>query len=228
MEITRLKSQQPLSPYAASWDAAIGFAQWDQEDKIDTIRQFLLSKEEEILKLPYQGQGRTGLDENAVTTRYGRYHIFDFAKECPELNDLQDWIRGMWAEFIIADNTQPYEVQFTCWYNILRKGEKIDIHRHQAGDRGYLSANLHLDNYKNSKTVYEHMEMAMSLPNVKGGLTYFPGYVEHYVPVWEGDEPRVSLAMDLYIWMPPYYGVQDHLEHRKFIDSAYLQKIFSG
>ncbi len=81
MHITRLKSQQPVTPYAPSWDAPLGFAQWDQKDKIDTIRNFLIEKEEEVLKLPWQGQGRTGLDEDKVTTRYGRYHVFDFADE---------------------------------------------------------------------------------------------------------------------------------------------------
>ena len=77
---------------------------------------------------------------------------------------------------------------------------------------------MHLDDYEDSKTVYEHMEMAMSLPNVKGGLTFFPGYVEHYVPVYEGKQPRVSLAMDIYVWLPPLFGIQDHLQHRPFID----------
>ena len=66
------------------------------------------------------------------------------------------------------------------------------------------------------------MEMAMSLPNVKGGLTFFPGYVEHYVPVYEGEEPRVSLAMDIYVYMPPLFGVQDHLQHRLFIDPSWI------
>jgi hypothetical protein len=218
MHITRLKSQQPVTPYAPSWDAPLGFAQWDQKDKIDTIRNFLIGKEEEVLKLPWQGQGRTGLDEDKVTTRYGRYHVFDFADECPELKDLLEFIRFQWAEFIFQDKTQPYHLHFTCWYNILRKGDKIDTHRHCAGESTYLSANMHLDDYKDSSTVYEHMEMAVSLPNVKGGLTFFPGYVEHFVPVYEGEEPRVSLAMDIYLYMPPYFGVLEHLEHRTFID----------
>jgi len=222
MEITRLKSHTPITPYAPGWDAPLGFSQWGASDKVDTIRNFLLEKEEEVLKLPWQGQGRTGLDEDKVTTRYGRYHVFDFADECPELEDLLQWIRQQWVDFIKMDCTEPYPLHFTCWYNILRKGDKIDLHRHCAGERTYLSANMHLDDYKDSKTVYEHMEMAISLPNVKGGLTFFPGYVEHYVPVYDGEQPRVSLAMDIYVYMPPLFGVQDHLQHRPFIDPSWI------
>tara|TARA_B110000977_G_C10957191_1_gene447089 strand:+ start:29 stop:736 length:708 start_codon:yes stop_codon:yes gene_type:complete len=217
MQIVRLKSQQAITPYAPQWDAPLAFIQWDQPEKVDTIREFLLSKEEEILKLPFQGQGRTGLDDTAVTTRYGRYNVFDFADECPELNDMLDWVRESWAKFITMDQTQAYNLRYTCWYNIIRKGQTIENHRHCAGDGTYLSANIHLDDYKDSGTIYEHMEMGMKLANVKGGLTFFPGYVTHGVPEYTGDNPRVSLAFDLYVYQPPWQGVQDHLKHNHFI-----------
>tara|TARA_X000000368_G_C22829442_1_gene622663 strand:+ start:109 stop:783 length:675 start_codon:yes stop_codon:yes gene_type:complete len=215
MQITRLKSQTPITPYAASWDAPLGFSQWNESDKIDTIRNFLLEKEEEVLKLPWHGQGRTGLGEDKVTTRYGMYHVFDFSEECPELVDLLQWMRFQWVDFVQADCTEYYPLHFTCWYNILRKGDKIDIHNHTTDYRGYLSANMHLDDYEDSKTVYEHMEMARYMPNIKGGLTFFPGYVEHYVPVYNGDKPRVSLALDLYIHM---FGLQDNIKYLPFIN----------
>ena len=141
------------------------------------------------------------------------YHVFDFSEECPELVDLLQWMRIQWMDFIKEDFTEYYPLHFTCWYNILRKGDKIDIHRHFTDHRGYLSGNMHLDDYEDSKTLYEHMEMVISCPNVKGGLTFFPGYVEHYVPVYNGDKPRVSLAFDLYIHMD---GLQDHIKYLPF------------
>ena len=226
MRLIRMKSAQAMSPYAPSWDAAIGIDQWQNTKKIDTIRNFLLSKEEDILKLEVQNDALTGLGKNDVTTRYGKYNLFDFAEECPEINDLLIFLRRSWFEFIQKDFTTPYPLHLTCWYNIIRKGQEIKMHRHCAGEMTYLSGNMHLDDY-DTMTTYEHMEMSLSLPNIKGGVTFFPGYVEHYVPIYEGEEPRVSLAFDLYIFLPPFMGVQDHLQHRKFMDNEILQS-FNG
>ena len=49
--IYKLKSKRPGSPYAPSWDISLGSYQWEDSEKIKTIKEFLLSKEEEILKL---------------------------------------------------------------------------------------------------------------------------------------------------------------------------------
>jgi hypothetical protein len=224
MHLRRLKSQQATTPYAPSWDVPLGIAQWSEHDKIDTIRDFLLEKEEEILRLPYQGDGNTGLDETNITTRYGNYHLFDFTEECSELNDLLEWLREQWVRFIIEDNTQPYILAFTCWYNIIRKGQEIKPHRHGAGSIVYLSGNMHLDNYETS-TQYEHMGMTATLPNVKGGLTLFPGYVHHGVLVYNGDTPRVSLAFDISINEPPVHPLQKGLKYRSFADIEMCEKI---
>ena len=37
MRLIRMKSAQPISPYAPSWDAPIGIDQWQNTKKIDTI-----------------------------------------------------------------------------------------------------------------------------------------------------------------------------------------------
>ena len=225
MHIRRLKSYQAITPYAPSWDVPLGFAKWSEHDKIDTIRKFLIEKEKDILELPFQTSGRTGLDKNSITTRYGNYHLFDFTEECPELKDLLEWLREQWVRFIIKDNTQPYrKLVFTCWYNIIRKGQEIKPHRHGAGSIVYLSGNMHLDNYE-THTYYEHMEMTTSFPNVKGGLTFFPGHITHSVPKYDGDTPRVSLAFDISINEPPGHPLQDGLEYRSFSDIEMCEKI---
>ena len=94
MEMLRLKSEHPISPYAPVWNAPIGFAQWEESDKVDTIREFLLDKEKKIINdLPYRNDGRTGLDANNVTTRHGRFNTFEFKDECPEIGDLLKWLK---------------------------------------------------------------------------------------------------------------------------------------
>ena len=49
--IYKLKSEHPMTPYAPSYDYIIAQSVWNEPVKIDTIRNFLLSKEKDILKL---------------------------------------------------------------------------------------------------------------------------------------------------------------------------------
>ena len=64
MEMLRLKSEHPISPYAPVWNTPIGFAQWEETNKVDIIREFLLDKEKKIINdLPYRNDGRTGLED---------------------------------------------------------------------------------------------------------------------------------------------------------------------
>jgi ectoine hydroxylase-related dioxygenase (phytanoyl-CoA dioxygenase family) len=86
-----------------------------------------------------------------------------------------------------------------CWFNIIRPGEEIKIHKHGSGPDVYLSGNLHLDDY-DTETFYlspYDEQNGHALPNQKGGLTLFPSYVSHGATKYEGDSLRVSIAFDL-------------------------------
>lgn len=207
MQINKMKSLHPLNPYAPTWDISLGITQWMQSSKIDTIRQFMLDKEEYILSLDLNNDAGTGLTKESITTRHGKYNLFDFVEECLELKELLEFLQISYLEFVEADNTQPYfPLDIVCWFNIIRKGEKINIHRHGTTESAYLSGNMHLDRYSSSGTHYTHFDMTKDLPNLKGGLTIFPNWVAHWVDTWKEDIPRVSLAFDLYINQYPYYG----------------------
>jgi len=209
MQIQKMQSLHPMSPYTPVWNISFGLTQWNQPEKVDTIRQYMLDKEDYILTLDVINNAGTGLSADSVTTRYGRYNLFDpmFVNECPEIGELFEFLQYSYLEFVDADNTQPYRLlDIICWFNILRKGESINIHRHGTTEVSYLSANMHLDSYPSSQTFYSHFDMTNSFPNVKGGLTIFPNWVAHWVETWNEDTPRVSLAFDLYISQPPYYG----------------------
>ena len=218
MEILRLKSEHPISPYAPIWNAPIGFAQWEETDKVDTIREFLLVKEKQILiDLPYRNDGRTGLDSNNVTTRHGRFNTFEFKDECPEIGDLLKWLKFCYFNYIMQDGTRPYNLRIGSWFNVIRKGDCITKHRHSAMFSAYLSGNMHLDDYETC-TYYEHMEQGQEVSNFKGGMTLFPSYVEHAVPEYTGTTPRVSIAFDLYLDLPPYYSVGENIISEEFFN----------
>ena len=106
-----LKSATPLSPYAPDYKFELSRAVWDDEEKVDKIKKFLIKKEKDVLKLPYLNDACTGLGEDSVTTRYARYNLFDFADECPELKDLWKVIQEHWYERIQKDNTHPYKTK---------------------------------------------------------------------------------------------------------------------
>jgi len=196
MKIIKLKSKHPKTPYALTYDVSIGITSWNDND-VDVVRDFLLSIEEEILEHEISSTGGTGLDSGAVTTRHGRYNVFDYIPQCPALGKLLSFIQKEYLQFIKLDNTQKFQVSMGCWFNILRSGNEMLEHRHSTLEKGYLSGNMHFAD--GTITQYRHFDQRLSVPNMRGGLTFFPSYVAHSVDVWTSDKPRVSLAFDLYM-----------------------------
>ena len=196
--VFELASETPLSPYAIDFKHNLSRSVWDDEKKIDAIRKFCLKKEKEILSLEYTNDGGTGLDENTTTTRYGRYNLFDFVEECPELEDLWKFIKEHWLDRIKIDNTEAYKTQIACWFNVLRQGQKMTEHRHSSRFSGYLSGNMHLD-YYDTKTVYKHLNSYIEVDNIKGGLVMFPSQLLHGTNEYQGKGERISIAFDLHL-----------------------------
>jgi|TARA_R110000803_G_scaffold150924_1_gene216132 hypothetical protein len=196
--IFELHSYPPLSPYAPKYKFNLSRSVWDDEKKIDKIKKFLLKKEKAVLKLAFNSDGDTGLGKDSVTTRFARYNLFDFIDECPELEDLWEFIQKHYYQRIAIDKTGVYNTKIVCWFNVLRQGEEIKAHRHTARFSAYLSGNLHLDNYHTS-TTYKHLDNWQSIDNVKGGLIMFPSHLLHEVNVYNDQYPRVSIAFDLHL-----------------------------
>lgn len=190
----------PMTEYAPKWNISIGSTVWDQPEKVDAIRDWLLTNEERIKKeFPALHDGGTGLGDNSVTSRYGRYNLFDFASELPEFSDLLTHFRKTWIDFVETDQTPYLDLDIVCWFNIMRNDQAITEHSHGAGPLSYLSGNMHLGNY-NTKTFYRTPFLAQNyLPvdNIKGGTTLFPSYVYHKTDTFISDEPRLSIAFDL-------------------------------
>lgn len=192
----------PQTEYAPAWNISIGVSQWIDSDKVDTIRKWLIANENRIKAMyPPLNDGGTGLGDNSVTSRFGRYNLFDFANELPELNELLTFFRLAWLEFVAKDYTSHHELNIVCWFNIVRKEQKIREHLHGAIPTGYLSGNMHLDNYPtvtNYRSPFTPTEYT-PIDNVKGGITIFPSYVPHNTSVYEpeDDAPRLSIAFDL-------------------------------
>lgn len=198
-KVFTLTSLEPMTPYAPNYKYFITRAIWDETEKIDKIKKYLLSKEKHILQnINFNNDGGTGLSTKDLTSRHSNYNVFDFIKELPELNDLLNFLKKTYLEYIKISNTQEYKLKINCWFNVLRKGQKMKMHTHGGHAWSYLSGNIHLDNY-HTQTSYQFIDKFVSLDNVKGGLAIFPNVISHETSEYKDDEPRVSIAFDLHI-----------------------------
>ena len=198
-EVVRLKSLHPYTEYGPSWDIPIYHNILQEDDIINPVKEWLLANEQKFLDLPVHNDGGTGLGNDSVTSRFSTYHLFDYIEECPQLQPLLDFLRFSYIDFMDKENNSVRECDFMCWFNILRPGQKIAVHKHGSGPDVYLSGNLHLDNYE-TETFYLSPidENAVHIVNnLKGGLTLFPSWVEHGTTDFGEEGERLSIAFDL-------------------------------
>tara|TARA_B110000503_G_C7113616_1_gene399282 strand:+ start:621 stop:1298 length:678 start_codon:yes stop_codon:yes gene_type:complete len=200
MSIIRIKSLHPETEYAPQWNIPLYQAEWNEFEKIDTIRHALLKNEQKFIdNLDVHQDGGTGLGLDSVTSRFGRYNLFDYIDMCPELAELLTFFRRTYVNFITEDTTVLRDLDIVCWFNVIRKGEKIQEHCHGSGHNSYLSGNFHADNY-NTQTYYKSPfdpTLAAPFNNEKGVLTMFPSYLVHGTSEHTADDERVSIAFDL-------------------------------
>lgn len=225
MKIFKIKSRLPMTEYAPYWDISVGIKRWEEEDKVDVIRNWLIANEDRIKKeYPALHDGGTGLGQSSVTSRFGRYNLFDFANECPELGDLLNFIRRTWIEFVERDQTPFLDLDIVCWYNIVRENQAITEHSHGAIPTGYLSGNMHLDDYE-TRTLYRTPFLAqnyMPIQNMKGGVSLFPSYVFHKTDEYKDtSKPRLSIAFDLRL--PD--DVDQYLKAIPFMNSQIFEQV---
>lgn len=198
MKVIRLQSENPETEFAPSWNIPVQQSLWNEE-KIDIINKWLCDHESMILDLPFNNDGGTGLDEKSVTTRFGRYNLFDYIKDLPELKELLEFFQKSYINFATQEKIKIRDLDIICWFNILRKGQIIKEHCHGSGPDVYLSGNMHLGNY-HTETYYVspyEINCKYYIKNKKGCLTLFPTYLRHGSTQFDEDDLRVSIAFDL-------------------------------
>jgi hypothetical protein len=163
---------------------------------VDYLSKFLLSKEKDILnKYPFYGDGNTGLNKNSVTTRYIHYNLLNFK----ETGFLKKHIRDVHDKFLkrLKQKVEKnYYVQ--CWFNIMRKGEKIKKHFHAEDIESYLSGHLCVKT-NNTNTYYEapYYKTDYASENIPGKITLFPGWVTHHTDQQGENTERITIAFDI-------------------------------
>jgi hypothetical protein len=219
VKFLRVKSEEPRTPFAPSWDYSFSVLDFSKM-RIEELAALILSKEEEIKSLPPSTDdngnptdGYTGLGLNSTTSRFQNYNVLKWDHEC--VRELRLSIKEAFRSY---NETLEYEtpdvVFIQCWANILRKGQKIRPHFHAVGPHCYLSGHFNVQTTGETSTVYLspinqlNDPHQVGVPNVNGEMTIFPSYIFHYTTPHSADEPRITIAFDLSLekftdnWLP--------------------------
>ena len=168
-----------------------------QLNKIDwfELRDWCLEKEKEIMKHPPMSDSGTGLMDH-TTTREPLYNILKWGDETKWLRDA---IREEHASFTKELDIPDEKLYTKAWINVMRKGDKIKTHSHNNSVYSYLSGHITVAanqtyTYYVSPYTGEHYNMA----NEVGKFTLFPAWVPHGTTEVIDDEPRITIAMDIW------------------------------
>ena len=195
MPLMTIKSMYPTNEFAPSWTIPIHLSEWNDYEKIDKIRNFLIDKEPKLLNEP---------PSVVYSAHHHRESLFNYIDVLPELNDLLRFLRISFVNCIHDTHSELRDCNVVSWWNVVYKGQELTKHLHDAGPTGYLSGNIHLDNYETTTDYHVPFDRTNinPFPNRKGGLTIFPSYLPHSVGVYNGDSPRVSLGFDFTLSKP--------------------------
>jgi len=197
VSLIRIKSYHPQTEFAPSWNIPLWLTNWTDLTDVDNLREWIANNEKTILDFEFANTGGTGLNENHITTRFGRYNLLE--QDHPAFKELLKFLQYSYLEYVQKQQLELKDLQIVCWANILRKDEGMESHAHGAQPDAYLSGNMHLDDY-HTRTVYHSSfdpESKIELPNKKGGCVLFPSCTPHYVEPHTRDDVRVSIAFDL-------------------------------
>lgn len=195
------KSQAPLTEFSPYWKIPFYTEKYTNVENINKIRTWILENEKRLVekyKSKSRGSGGTGLSNESLTAQYNSFNLFLETQEIPEFQDLLNFIRSAYKNFMQEYKTEIRECYLWCWANVIRKGESISIHNHSSCEYSYISGNIHLDDYETvTKYFHPYERYTFNFPNVGGKMTMFPSYLFHETDEYHDETPRVSIAFDL-------------------------------
>ena len=165
---------------------------------IDFYKKNILEKEKEIVKTyPSASSGGTGLGKNSLTSRFSFYNLLEW--KC--FKNLREDIKKFYIDYSdFYDQNEPIYVQ--CWANVLRNGEKMNLHSHCSDKHhtsyGGISGTLFV--YGDIKTYTQYHfgdKNNIFILNEPGVMTLFPSNISHKVDEYTGNNERISIAFDI-------------------------------
>jgi len=166
---------------------------------IKELNLFLLQLEKELLKKNPMNDGGTGLS-NGVTSRYEYYNLLK--QDHNEIRNLEEQIKIVLKTFLNFKKIYCNKIYILCWFNVLRKNEKINMHRHvPIHEMHYSCVSGHINTTaNNTSTFYTDLseKTQIEVCNELGKITLFPSYIPHFTNENLTDNERISIAFDVH------------------------------
>ena len=210
-KVINFKSKPKETFFAPEWDYYL-FERKIYKINFSDLANLILSKEEEIMKLPLTKtennkltDGYTGLGEKSTTARFNSFNVFDWTNDNVKI--LKDEILSLHKD--ILDHFKqplPSELYIRCWANIMRKGQQIKPHLHSIIPTTYLGGHICVQ-CDNTSTHYINPINQINDPelysskNEVGKLTMFQNNIPHYTDIHNTDKERITIAFDLHTKM---------------------------
>ena len=142
------------SPFAPTWDYFIA-EKLLSNIQCTRLKNYLLSKQQEVFAIKNNlDDCGTGLGNETTTARSGSYNIFTWDQ--PDINILKKEIASMcnnYHERVTGKKISKFGL--AGWMNIMKKGDRIELHNHGFWNDSYLSGNFTVS-CDNTKTVYNN------------------------------------------------------------------------
>jgi len=162
---------------------------------IEKLKKYILSIEKDIIKnTKAEGDGRTGLGINSLTSRHFAFNLFELNETIYLKNNIKENLKLFFEELKIP---LPKETYGKCWANVMRDGDQIKRHRHCEREYdSFLSGHLCVEvNETGTYYVNPFEDTAFKSENKPGKITIFPSWIEHYTDV--ASSRRITVAFDL-------------------------------
>lgn len=215
------QSAEPQTPFAPEWRFTIG--EKDVSNRVDVVafRDYLLEKEQELIsKYPAGSDGSTKLGPNSVTSRFEHFNLMTFDHPCVHAlkAQIKKFHRQYCKSVVSLTYRDPGRMRIRSWFNVMRKGQRIQKHLHSMHAHTYLGGHFTVA-CDNSSTIYVNPYDHANTPdierrifkqgegydtqsfyngvNVPGKLTLFPNYLPHFTTKHMSDTERITIAFDI-------------------------------
>lgn len=196
------KSIHPLTEFTPTWYLPFWVTVYPYEQEIDIMREWVLDNENKLIKKYSQNSkndGGTGLGKHSLTAQYNSFNLFLETHNIKEFQDFFSFLKEEYNNFMEESKTLNRRCVMYAWANVIRSGQAIQKHNHGAHHYAYISGNIQFDNYKTKTRYFNPVnEMYYDFVNVKGGITFFPSYLNHCTTEHTENKSRVSAAFDLF------------------------------
>ena len=221
ISLYRFKSNPPQTIFAPQWEYFIAETILSNID-FQNIAKFILKMEDKILKKFKSSNftnekgdleitdGYTGLGPNSLTSRFANWNLLNYKQECSDIAKLSDVILDFHDEVLekleVTPEFYPKELWIQCWANVLRKGEKIEMHLHSVSPDVYLGGFVCVQTDIGETSTQTHYvcpanqindPFTIDIDNIVGGMTLFQNCIPHYSDTYMGEKERITIAMDI-------------------------------